>query len=513
MKIVDAATAKREAVAEACADTEVNPADVELSLSEGQVVAGKYRVERVLGTGGMGLVVAAQHLQLGRSVALKIMLLSASQNEEAVARFWREARASAQITSEHIARVLDIDSVDGGAPFIVMEMLDGVDLQQLLQAQGSLAIEDAVGYVLQACEAIAEAHALGIVHRDLKPANLFLTRRIDGSALIKVLDFGISKAPQHDFERSSTLTQVNAVMGSPHYMSPEQVRSSKNVDAKTDIWALGMILHELLAGAPMYQGESYSSLFAAIAADPPVPLRAKRPDAPAELEAAILACVEKDPALRMSSVANLARALAPFAPRSAHITVERILGIERVAEQQPQPQLLAHNMPVAEEGFSPLVACKPASDSPVQARITDGVSSHSVSEKPVESNKNRRSMGRVAGTIVVGMLGLLGGAHYLWSQGANAAIPFHEASVSTSEVAAAAAPPLATASVSATAPALPAAAALASHASPAVPTTRTKPVVASSAISGAPRAPARAKVTKLPRPSQTAPSNRQPVVR
>jgi hypothetical protein len=305
----------------------------------GQVLAGKYRVERVLGQGGMGVVVAATHLQLGQLFALKFLLPHMCEHAEAVARFAREARAAVQIQSEHVARVTDVGTLESGAPYMVMEYLQGSDLSEVLRARGPLPITEAVGFMLQACEAIAEAHALGIVHRDLKPANMFLTRRRDGSPLVKVLDFGISKALQETLS-SPSVTSTAAIMGSPLYMSPEQVRSSKSVDARSDVWALGVILQELLTGAPTYEAETASALMAMIAADPPTPLRQRRPDAPPQLEAVVLRCLEKDRERRVSNVAELARAIAPFGAADARASVERI---SRVLGEAAAP----HSMPAA----------------------------------------------------------------------------------------------------------------------------------------------------------------------
>ncbi|HTA88434.1 MAG TPA: protein kinase [Polyangiaceae bacterium] len=309
----------------------------------GQVLAGKYRVEQVLGQGGMGVVVAAMHLQLGQLVALKFLLPHMCEHGEAVVRFSREARAAVQIQSEHVARVTDVGTLESGAPYMVMEYLKGSDLGDVLRLRGPLPIPEAVGFLLQACEAIAEAHALGIVHRDLKPANMFLTQRRDGSPLVKVLDFGISKALQ-ETAGGVSVTSTTAVMGSPLYMSPEQVRSSKTVDARSDVWALGVILQELLTGAPTYEAETASALMAMIAADPPTPLRVRRPDAPAPLELAILRCLEKDRERRMPNVAEFARSIAPFAAPEARASVERIarvLGHSVHALQNTAPALSA----------------------------------------------------------------------------------------------------------------------------------------------------------------------------
>src|SRR5512132_1665322 len=205
---------------------------------EGEVLAGKYRVERILGKGGMGVVVAAMHLQLGQRVAIKSLLEDATQ--ETVSRFIREARAAVRLKSEHTARVLDVGDLPDGAPYMVMEYLDGNDLSHLLRSGGALPTADAVLYVLHACEAMAEAHSIGIIHRDLKPANLFLTRGADGAPTIKVLDFGISKLMhEQQGEDEVQLTRTSALLGSPLYMSPEQLRSAREATVQSDIWSLG----------------------------------------------------------------------------------------------------------------------------------------------------------------------------------------------------------------------------------------------------------------------------------
>ena len=231
----------------------------------GDVLAGKYRVERVLGSGGMGVVVAAMHLTLQERVALKFLLPEGAKKEETVTRFLREARAAAKIKSEHVARVSDVGTLESGAPYLVMEYLDGSDLSALLRRDGPLPPRDAVEYVLQACEALAEAHAVGIVHRDLKPANLFLARHAGGAPRIKVLDFGISKLTARDPSMppdDPSMTRTRAWLGSPLYMSPEQMRSARDVDTRTDIWALGVILYELLSGKPPFDGETFPELCA-----------------------------------------------------------------------------------------------------------------------------------------------------------------------------------------------------------------------------------------------------------
>jgi serine/threonine protein kinase len=296
------------------------------SVGVGDVLAGKYRVDGVLGTGGMGVVVAAHHLQLDERVALKFLLPEALANEEAVMRFEQEARAAVKITSEHVARVIDVGALESGAPYIVMELLDGCDLSAWIREKGALPVEQAVEFVLHACEAIAEAHSLGIVHRDLKPANLFVVRRNDGLHSVKVLDFGISKVRKSGGgDLSGTKTSV--IMGSPFYMSPEQMRSSKDVDPQSDIWALGVILYELLAGQTPFAADTYAETCVRVMTEPPIPLRELRPDVPPALAGAIDRCLEKDRRLRHADVAEFALSLQEFCPRRAKASIERIHGV------------------------------------------------------------------------------------------------------------------------------------------------------------------------------------------
>ncbi|MEP7125646.1 MAG: protein kinase [Byssovorax sp.] len=302
----------------------------------GQILAGKFRVERVLGEGGMGVVVAAHHLHLDKRVALKFLRPEVAANRELVARFSNEARSAAKIQSEHVARVLDVGALDDGSPYMVMEYLEGTDLAGLIKQRGSIPGPEAIEYVLQACEALAEAHVAGIVHRDLKPANLFLTRRADGSPSVKVLDFGISKAALSGDGAGQALTQTAAVLGSPSYMAPEQLRSARQADPRTDIWALGIILHELMTGEVAFRADTVPELYVSILQSPPSALRQRLPNAPPALEAALLRCLEKDPARRFASVGELALALAEFAPARAQPPVERVAKITG-AVRAPRP--------------------------------------------------------------------------------------------------------------------------------------------------------------------------------
>ncbi|HEY2517106.1 MAG TPA: serine/threonine-protein kinase, partial [Polyangiaceae bacterium] len=296
----------------------------------GQIFAGKYRIGASIGIGGMAAVFAAEHLDLDQKIALKFLLPELCHDAEIVERFLREGRAATKIRSEHVVRVHDVGVLDG-RPYLVMEYLEGKDLDHLLAQHGALPVATAVDYLLQACEAIAEAHAVEIIHRDLKPANLFLTHRADGSASVKVLDFGISK--MHAPTRAGSgvtprATLVTTVMGSPHYMPPEQMESSAQVDARADIWSLGTILYELLANQQAFEGWSITEVCARVMRGHPAPLSTRRSDVPPALQAIIDRCLEKEPSARFGSVADLARALAPFGGTSAFAsacTISRVL--------------------------------------------------------------------------------------------------------------------------------------------------------------------------------------------
>jgi serine/threonine-protein kinase len=277
----------------------------------GDVVCGKYRLLRPLGEGGMGLVFEAEHLRLRQSVAIKFLRSEVLVMPDALERFEREARASARLRGPHVVQVLDVDTDERGRPYMVMELLRGRDLEAELRVHGPFPVERAVDLVLQACVAVAQAHAAGVVHRDLKPSNLFLTEEA-GKRVLKVLDFGISKiAPETDPAPPSA-TSTCMTVGTPLYMSPEQMRSSKDVDGRSDIWSLGVILYELVAGTPPFLGTTTAAI-AAIVADAMPSLRRVRPDVPEALERVLITALAKAPGDRLPTVEALAAALMPFA--------------------------------------------------------------------------------------------------------------------------------------------------------------------------------------------------------
>ena len=298
-------------------------AESPIPVREGDLLAGKYRVEKVLGVGGMGIVVAARHEQLDQRVALKFVRDEALGNDEAVERFLREARSAVKLKSEHVAKVLDVGTLESGAPYMVMEFLEGSDLGAVLEAQGPLSVEEACDYVVQACEAVAEAHGAGIVHRDIKPQNLFLASTVGGSPSVKVLDFGVAKSPLMSSGGPGGLTQTRSMLGSPLYMSPEQMRSSRDADARSDVWALGVVLFELLTQRWPYEADSLPELCLKVVTDPPRSLAELRPDAPPALVDVVAKCLQRAPEDRFPNAAELASALEPFVPEASRATVER----------------------------------------------------------------------------------------------------------------------------------------------------------------------------------------------
>ena len=298
------------------------------SVKPGDVLAGKYRVERVLGAGGMGYVVAARHLQLDQMVAMKFLRKGALDNAEAGTRFLREAKAVVKLRNEHIAKVYDVGTLESGEPYIVMEHLDGCDLAALAKQRHTIPASEACEYVMQACEALAEAHSLGIIHRDIKLANLFITRGPAGGPLVKVLDFGISKTNPFG-ESEHDMTRTSSMLGSPRFMSPEQMRDPRAVDGRSDIWSLGVVLYRLIAGRPPFEADTLGRLLTMVMHEQEPPLSSVRGDLPLGFDMVIARCLQKDPATRFTNVAELAYALAPFCvdPIRARSAADRIAAV------------------------------------------------------------------------------------------------------------------------------------------------------------------------------------------
>ena len=341
------------------------------AVEPGQILAGKYRIDRVLGAGGMGMVLAATHLVLGSRVAIKVMLGGGKRGPEHEARFMREARVASMLRSEHAGKVLDVGTTEQGATYIVMEYLDGRDLGALLQARGPLPVDEAVSFVLQACEAIAEAHGLGIVHRDIKPANLFLTTGVSGAPCVKVVDFGIAKQS----DETQALTQTGAALGSPLYMSPEQMRGSRDVDARSDIWALGVTLYQLLAGTTPFHADTLMAVVSIVQLEPPTPLAEYRADVTPSLAAVIHQCFEKDPARRWQSVSAFAAALAPHGSAVSAGYAARIASVQQVdvAPSRPTTELRTPSGAGLVETASVSSASPTSASPPLAASRTPGI--------------------------------------------------------------------------------------------------------------------------------------------
>lgn len=318
----------------------------------GDVVAGKYRIEKIVGEGGMGVVFAAHHLMLDQRVAVKVLLVDAARGEEVVERFVREAQAAARVKSDHVVRVMDAGSLDNGLPFLVMEYLEGCDLAELLSLEGPLAPTDVCDYMLQVLAALGQAHAAGIVHRDLKPANLFLRARDESPNLVKILDFGISKQ-ESERARWKQLTG-QACLGTPAYMSPEQLRSTKNVDARADLWSLGVVMYELLTGELPFDGESPGEIFAAILERTPTPPATHRADLPEALSGVILRALQRNPDARFADAGEFAQALAPLGSgRWTHLVEETHRAAGRMRRTVSSTTLIAAAVAAAQTSLPP----------------------------------------------------------------------------------------------------------------------------------------------------------------
>jgi serine/threonine-protein kinase len=400
----------------------------------GDVIAGKYTVEAIIGEGGMGVVVAARHLELDQRVAIKFLLPEIATQGTAAERFRREARSAARIRGEHVCRVLDVGTLPSGVPFLVMEHLEGCDLALELDRRGRLPLGEAVEYVLQACEGLAEAHAANIVHRDLKPANLFLAARADGSRRVKLLDFGVSKSLTDSGEGNHALTQTSSLVGSPLYMSPEQLSSSKSVDARSDIWALGAVLYELVAGKPPFNGESIPQLVHAVMNNKPASLEALDASLPRGIDAVVLRALQKQRDDRYPSVAELAKELAPFAPRHALLSVSRVSRLLASSEQRRAS---------AAQGF----AATESSDEPPQR------ASNAQGTPLAWSSEKRETRRRIGVGVVLALLSAAAVLLYLWrARTPEVAAPAHDAGDEVHVAAPAPAEPPTTRAAAATSP-------------------------------------------------------------
>jgi eukaryotic-like serine/threonine-protein kinase len=469
--------------------------EVAVGVREGDLLAGKYRIDKILGVGGMGVVVAAHHVRLDEKVAIKFLLPEALGNAEAMARFEREARAAVKIKSEHVARVIDVGTLENGSPYMVMDYLEGRDLGDWIRLSGALPIQQAVEFVLQACEAIAEAHGLGIIHRDLKPANLYVVTRADGLLAVKVLDFGISKVTSLGASGADMgMTKTKAVMGSPLYMSPEQMQSTRDVDARTDIWALGVILYELLTGRVPFNGETFAELVMKIGTAPPESLCGLRADVPPALEAAVLRCLEKDRTKRYANVAELASDLSRFGPKRARASVDRISRVIQTA------------------GLSERPVPSPPSSGDTAAQSSGAV-------VPTMSSWGHTSppMGRRGGLIASGVVAvlLIGGAVVAVSRSAGRSEPAAMPAPPSAEPAAASAPVLAAAPQPVAAEKMAAEPAVAAPSAAPIPVTSTRPAppVArgrASAPVGKPAAAAPAEPAAPPPPQPAAAAPAEP---
>jgi serine/threonine protein kinase len=396
-----------------------------MPFSPGTLVAGKYRIERVLGQGGMGYVVLARHVQLDQPVALKFMhAWLATGSPEGAARFLGEARAAARIQSDHVARVSDTGTLEDGSPYMVMEYLEGQDLEAMLQERRHLPVSLAIAYAIQASQGLGEAHAAGIIHRDLKPSNLFLARQTDGSIRVKLLDFGISKMVA-GANGVTEFGEANWVHGSPLYMAPERMRSPADADQRADIWALGVVLYEMLAASPPFVGDTVDEICAGVFDRSPPSLRAIRADVPAVLEAAVMQCLEKDPRRRFQTVTALARALAPFGTPDARATAARIdrimhgrgARIERLRREPTPVATAVPERPLTRTSFSRAVdrladvmrptgiegqAVADASDDAAEVTQTTAAFSRVIRRSALKRARSRLLVVAAAGLLVAG---------------------------------------------------------------------------------------------------------------
>jgi eukaryotic-like serine/threonine-protein kinase len=367
-----------------------------LGVRAGQAIAGKYRVEELLGCGASGVVISARNIHLREPVVLKILASYTDGQEELVRRRLRKARIATRLRSKHVARIVDIGVTEDGMPYVASEHLQGKTLEVDLEERGPLPSEEAVRWILEACEGLAEAHAMGLVHGDLKPQNVFLAlpkareRAREGEVLdpeadprvLKILDFGTTSPLDSMGDQSAS-----AFFASPAFLAPEQIQDPEKVDARADIWALGVLLYNLISGTLPFSADTVSGVIVAVVCDAPALLT----DASYELAKIVASCLEKDPAKRPQDVKELAAALAPFAGANG----ERLS--ERVAAMLDAPPVSLPNLPPLDDEPLLLVTRRAGVDAPVTRP-----------SKHVVTRSRWRGFGLVAaaaGLIVVGWAG------------------------------------------------------------------------------------------------------------
>lgn len=383
---------------------------------------GKYRIESIIGEGGMGGVLKAMHIDLDEPVAIKVLLPEMTGKPDIVQRFMREAKAAVKLKGDHVARVLDVGKLEGdvdgnleGTPYIVMEYLDGADLNAIIKHHGPQDPAMAVDLLLQACEAIAEAHSLGIIHRDIKGSNFFITQSEGQPPHLKVLDFGMATTPKG----TSELTDGGSVIGTPSYMAPEQMRSSRTADARSDIWSLGVVLYETLEGARPFRSEVYSDLCLKVGMDPPEPM--VQANVPEGLRQIVMKCLEKPVERRYQSVAELAFDLLPFAsdPVLARASVEqtarllsrrggRAFDVSRAPDDLTPASGAAPMLVSGPERSEPISQLTPGGSPFPRAPTSVGQSNGQQLSNPPSPSKSRRGLVIGASFIVAAALAAIG---------------------------------------------------------------------------------------------------------
>ncbi len=400
----------------------------QLPAPPGAVLLGKYRVDRAIGAGGMGVVALGWHLDFDERIAIKFLLPALADNAEAVGRFEREARVLFKIKSENVCRVIDVGKLESGVPFMIMEYLDGHDLATALESGEPLPIDRAIEYGMQACQALAHAHVRGIVHRDIKPENLFVARDPSGEHVLKLLDFGLSKEQESDEGgRKRKLTAQEQVMGTPHYMSPEQWLASTAVGPATDQWALAAIVFELVTGKPPFDGPQIGNVCSAIINAPTPSAKRARPDAPAGLDAVLQKALEKNPGDRYENIGAFAVALAAFAAPGVAVKAERTLkmlqqsDVEQADISADWPRLRS---PPAASDMAATMRTPPKLDGLERERTDTSTSWQSW-------HRQRSSTIAAVGLGALAMVAVTAVAFYVLTEGPSGATPADTASATT----------------------------------------------------------------------------------